>query len=89
MNKSDIITILSKSEDFSEEKSKEIFEFILDAIRDGLINDDKVLISGFGSFEIKIRKPKKGRNPKTGEELIIPSKKVIKFKPGKLLNFII
>jgi len=89
MNKSDLIKIISDKTNISQEKSKDSLELILDIIKDGLVNDGKVMISGFGSWEIKERKEKKGRNPKTGEIIIIPPRKNIKFKIGKMLEYIL
>jgi DNA-binding protein HU-beta len=89
MNKSDLIKIMSDKTNVSQEKSKETLELILDMIKGGLEKDGKVMLSGFGSWEIKQRKEKKGRNPKTGEVIIIPPRKNIKFKIGKMLEGIL
>jgi DNA-binding protein HU-beta len=89
MNKSDLIKLMSEKSNVSQEKSKETLESILDLIKGGLERDGKVMLSGFGSWEIKQRKEKKGRNPKTGEVIIIPPRKNIKFKIGKMLEGIL
>lgn len=59
----------------------EIFEIIEEALRNG----EKVQISGFGTFLVKFRKGKVGRNPKTGESIPVPDRRVIVFKPSKKL----
>ena len=59
---------------------------IFDAIKDALADGDKVSLVGFGSFSIKKRKAREGRNPRTGAPLKIPAKKVPVFKPGKALK---
>ena len=59
---------------------------ILDAIGNTLENGDRVEIRGFGSFNLSIRAPRQGRNPRSGESVSIPEKKVPHFKPGKALR---
>jgi integration host factor subunit beta len=56
---------------------------VFSSIKDALRNDDKVEIRGFGSFKIREKNSKMGRNPKTGDKVDVPSKKVPYFKPGK------
>ena len=56
---------------------------VRDGIKDALSRDDKVEIRGFGSFRIRHRRAKEGRNPKTGEAVAVPPKKVPFFKAGK------
>jgi nucleoid DNA-binding protein len=79
MNKSDIIkevgNILSSKKDASDAVDK-VFSEISEALKRG----NRVVISGFGSFKVVITKVKKGRNPKTGEEMLVPPIKKIKFK---------
>lgn len=59
-----------------------LFDDIVTALRDG----DKVSISGFGTFSVAVRKPRTGRNPKTGESIEIGETRAAKFKPGKTLK---
>lgn len=59
---------------------------ILDAVGNTLENGDRVEIRGFGSFNLSIRAPRQGRNPRSGESVSIPEKKVPHFKPGKALR---
>jgi DNA-binding protein HU-beta len=89
MNKSDIVKKIAEKEDITTEEAKRRLENVLDMIKVGLEKDEKVMISGFCSLEIVKRKEKKGRNPKTGEIIIIPPRKSIKFKIGKLLGNIL
>jgi nucleoid DNA-binding protein len=56
---------------------------IFDLIKSRLANGEKVLLSGFGCFRVVERKDRKGVNPKTGETIVIPGRKAIKFKPSK------
>jgi integration host factor subunit beta len=60
-----------------------VLNTVLDIIKDALSREDKVEIRGFGSFRIRRRRAKEGRNPKTGETVSVPSKKVPLFKAGK------
>lgn len=59
---------------------------VFDAIKDALAAGDKVSLVGFGSFSVKKRAAREGRNPRTGKPLKIPAKKVPVFKPGKALR---
>ena len=59
-----------------------VFESIVDSLRDG----DKIELRGFGSFRIRRRGPRIGRNPKTGAKVQVPSKRIPYFKPGKELK---
>lgn len=61
---------------------KAVFEFIHDSLEDG----DTVQITGFGTFSVKECSERKCRNPQTGEEMTVPAKNTVKFKPGKLLK---
>ncbi len=73
-------TLLKKDE--IEVVVKEILKIIKDALKDG----DKVEIRGFGSFRLRSRKKREGRNPKTGMKVLVPEKKVPFFKAGKELK---
>jgi integration host factor subunit beta len=59
---------------------------VFGSIKDALAEGDKVEIRGFGSFRLRKREPRKGRNPKTGDKVDVPPKKVPYFKPGKELR---
>jgi len=56
---------------------------MIEGIKAALKRGERVTLSGFGSFEVKVRNPRKGRNPKTGQEVAIPKKKRVKFNPSK------
>ena len=59
---------------------------ILDAMGDTLVRDNRIEIRGFGSFSVNIRPPRMGRNPRSGESVAIPEKRVPHYKPGKALR---
>jgi len=67
----------------------EIVEIIFDSITDTLNRGEKIELRGFGSFRVRERNSRKGRNPKTGESVEIPAKRVAYFKPGKELKEVI
>mgnify|MGYP001067714523 CR=1 FL=1 len=82
MNRNDFVRELSNIVGTKKE-ARDVLEKFITLIKKSLINDERVTISGFGSFYMQLRKAKKGRNPKTGKEVEIPSRKVVKFKPAK------
>lgn len=86
MNKADMIAALSEKENLSNREATEIVNTILISISDALTNGDNVEIRGFGSFSIRGYEPYTGRNPRTGEEIIVKAKKLPFFKPGKDLR---
>jgi len=84
MNRSDLITILAARFPGLTEKDAEIaVKEILDAIGQVLARGGRVEIRGFGSFSLNYRKPRKGRNPKTGETVLVAAKAMPHFKAGK------
>ena len=70
---------------FSNKQSAQIFETLLEIIKRSLENNEDVLVSGFGKFCIKEKAPRRGRNPSTGDDLMIEARRIVTFKPsGKL-----
>lgn len=86
MNRKDLIARIMKEAGISTSQATKALNSTLDGIKAALKRGERVTLSGFGSFEIKIRNPRKGRNPKTGEEVAIPKKKRVKFNPSKSLK---
>lgn len=86
MNKADLISAISKESDIPKNQAGAALESFCNAVTDALKSGEKVNIMGFGSFEVKTRKARVGRNPRTNEEIQIPEKKVAKFNPGKALQ---
>lgn len=70
----------------SKAKAEEALDTMIACLRDALVAGDTVTFTGFGSFKVNTRAARKGRNPRTGEEIDIPASKVIKFTPGKPLK---
>jgi DNA-binding protein HU-beta len=88
MNKAQLIEVVAQNT-CSKKEAQTAVESIWDAIKGSLKNQEDVTISGFGTFRVKITKPRTGRNPKTGETIQIPSKKKIAFRASKDLKSIL
>jgi DNA-binding protein HU-beta len=73
----------------SQSEAKKSLDATLAIIEDSLTRDEKVTFIGFGSFSTATRKARKGRNPRTGEEIDIPASKTVKFAPGRNLKEIL
>ncbi|MGL5713199.1 HU family DNA-binding protein [Cetobacterium sp.] len=87
MTKNNLIELLVEKNHFETKASAErCVNFVLDTMKDKLTSGEIVDLYGFGKFEITERAEKKGRNPKTGEEILIPAKKAVKFKSAKALK---
>lgn len=86
LTKNDIVSEVHEL-GFTKKKSVDIIESMLELIKTTLENNDDVLISGFGKFCVKNKKQRRGRNPATGDDLILRERKVVTFKcSGKLRN---
>ena len=83
MNKQDLILQLANKMQITQKKAEEILSTILESIMKTLSKGDKVTLVGFGTFEARKRKERKGRNPQTGQEIQIPASVVPKFSAGK------
>ena len=85
MTKNDLIDLLYEKAGLSKKECVPIIEGVIDIIKDELGKGNPVNISGFGKWVVKAKRERKGRNPKTGEEMTIDARKVVTFKPsGKL-----
>lgn len=86
MIKADIVETVFEKVGLSKIESQEIVEFLFETIKQTLAEGESVKISGFGTFNVKKKNVRRGRNPKTGEELLITPRKVISFKPSNQLK---
>ncbi|MCF8067628.1 MAG: integration host factor subunit beta [Desulfobacterales bacterium] len=86
MNRSDLINAVKNETDLSRRDAEKIVNTFFDSISDALANGERVEIRGFGSFTVKEYKPYVGRNPKTGDQIEVPPKKLPFFKVGKELK---
>ena len=89
MNKTELIAAVAEKASISKKESEVVINAALDTIIDSLKNDEKVQLVGFGSFEVKTRAERIGRNPKTKEEIQIPASRVPVFKAGKALKDVV
>ena len=86
LTKADLIEEVLKVTELPRKESETIVETIFESIIQALQTGDKIEIRGFGSFRIRQRNPRIGRNPKTGERVEVPAKRVPYFKPSKELR---
>jgi integration host factor subunit beta len=87
MTKSVLIEKVSeKVEGLTRNQTEIVVETVFESIKKALMNGEKIEIRGFGNFRLKTRNPRKARNPKTGETVDVPGKKVLYFKVGKALK---
>jgi len=89
MTKADLIEEVSRLAELPRKDSEVIVETIFDSVVRSLRVGDKIEIRGFGSFRTRQRKPRVGRNPKTGDRVEVPAKKIPFFKPSKELKDLI
>ena len=86
MNKTELIAVAAQAVGMTKKDTERVLNAALDAITAALVNGDKVQLSGFGSFEVKDREARIGRNPHTKETVEIPATKVPVFKASKALR---
>jgi integration host factor subunit alpha len=86
MTKADIVERIYEKVGFSKKEATDVVESIFEIIKGRLENGEKVKISGFGNFVINAKRPRKGRNPQTGEEIVISGRRVLSFKPSPVLK---
>src|SRR5688500_9664029 len=89
MTKAELVEEVSKVSDLTKKHSEVIVDTVFKAIIDALHRGEKIELRGFGSFRLRKREPRKGRNPKTGDKVDVPPKRVPYFKPGKELKELI
>ena len=70
----------------NKREAKEIIESFFEEIRKALESEEQVKLSGFGNFDLRVKKERRGRNPKTGEEIPISARRVVTFRPGQKLK---
>jgi DNA-binding protein HU-beta len=86
LTKAELVDALSEEAELSKRQVGELVDMFLDTIAGALRKGDKVQLIPFGSFVVRDRKKREGRNPKTGEKLMIPARRVPAFTPGKGLR---
>lgn len=83
VTKKEIVKVISERANLTQLKTKEIVQWTFDAIIDTLIEEGRIELRNFGVFEVRQRKARKARNPRTGESVEVESKNVVTFQPGK------
>jgi DNA-binding protein HU-beta len=86
VNKSELITSIAEKSGLTKKDAEKALKAFTESVQDTLSNNDKVQLVGFGTFEVRARGERKGRNPKTLEEITIPASKAPVFKAGKELK---
>jgi DNA-binding protein HU-beta len=86
MTKTELVLMLSDQLEISSKKADEYVKTLVDIICDTLANDEKVVITGLGTFEVRVRAERRGRDPRYSEEIIIPAQKSPAFIAGKQLK---
>ena len=86
MNKTELIAAVAEKTDLSKKDADAAVSAVLGAITDALKAGDMFQLGGFGTFEVRNRAAKQGRNPRTGETMTVPASKVPAFKAGKALK---
>jgi integration host factor subunit beta len=89
MTKAELVDEVASVVQLTKKQAETIVNIVFDSIVDSLRNGQKIELRGFGSFRLRNRKSRTGRNPKTGEKVEVPSKKIPYFKPGKELKELI
>jgi len=86
MNKQDLILKVAKDADLSKSVAEKAVNTLIETIKASLKKGNKVILLGFGTFSVSKRKARKGRNPRTGEAIKIPARKVPRFTAGRGLK---
>jgi integration host factor subunit beta len=89
MTKAELVDEVARVVQLTKKQAETIVNIVFDSIVESLRSGQKIELRGFGSFRLRSRKSRTGRNPKTGEKVDVPSKKIPYFKPGKELKELI
>ena len=89
MTKRELIEVVAKKANLTNKASRDAVQAVINSIRDALKRGEKVVITGFGTFSVRNRVERVGRNPKTGEKITIAARKAPGFTPGKTLKKVV
>ena len=85
LTKTDIVERIAEKNDFKPTEAKDVLEELIEIIKSTLASGEDLMISGFGKFEVNEKQPRKGRNPATGNSMVLAKRRVVTFKcAGKL-----
>ena len=86
MNKTEFVRAVAEKAGITKKEAAAVVNAVLEVIEETVKKGEEIRIPGFGTFKVVTRKERKGRNPRTGKEIIIPATRVVKFVPGKKLR---
>ena len=86
MTKVDIVSSVYEKVGFSKKEAVRVVETIFDILKEALERGEKVKISGFGNFMVRSKRARRGRNPQTGDDIEISSRRILTFKPSQVLK---
>lgn len=86
MNKTELLTLVALKADVTQKTATEVVDAFIDTITDTLATGEKVVVTGFGTFEVRVRAERPGKNPRTGDTIVVPEQKTPAFRAGKLLK---
>lgn len=86
MNKTELVAAMSRRANLTQRDTERALDAFLEVMSETLREGDKIQLVGYGTFEVRERAQRKGKNPQTGEEILIPATRVPVFKPGKILR---
>ena len=86
MNKTDLIAAMARRAGLTQNESERALDAFLEILGTTLRDGGKIQLTGYGTFEVRERAERMGRNPQTGEDMVIPATRVPAFKPGKILK---
>ncbi len=86
MNKTELVATIAEKAEISKKDAERALNAFTDTVSDALREGDKIQLVGFGTFEVSERAERTGRNPQSGETMVIPASKIPKFKAGKALK---
>ena len=88
MNKAELVKRMAKIAEVPKATAEKLLDAFMKAVEEAVSKGERVVLVGFGSFQVVERAARNGRNPRTDEPLKIPAKKVVKFRPGKKLEMV-
>ncbi|MFW5836842.1 MAG: HU family DNA-binding protein [Desulfovibrionaceae bacterium] len=86
MTKADLVGKIAEKAGLNKASAEKALSAFLETVEATLVQEGKLTLTGFGTFQVEQRGARKGRNPRTGQEINIPAAKVVKFRPGKMLK---
>lgn len=86
MVKDDIVNKVSEQMNYTKDDAYNIIELVLETLKEAIVSEEFVKITGFGNFKVQHKTARKGRNPQTGEHITLAARKILTFKPSQVLK---